>query len=127
MTRLNSKGVIFILLFLCSLAVQAQPGTPIDGPEQHCYGLAMVGYDSVINARLGVPAEQVIDLAKSQKVANTNTFEPYLLKVVLDAYLWENSPHNYAVRVMYNCAKYSTQIQTAAAGLPEFGDEFYLQ
>ena len=90
------------------------PGQPISGPEQHCYGMAMVGFDSVINSRLGVLPEHVLGLAELKKVKNgIPTYQPYLLKVVLDAYLWDESPHNYAIKVMYNCAMNDAGLQTA--------------
>ena len=90
------------------------PGQPIDGPEQHCYGLAMVGFDSVINSRLGVKPEHVLDLAELKHVSNgAPVYQPYVLKVVLDAYLWQSSAHNYAVRVMYNCARNDVKLYTA--------------
>jgi hypothetical protein len=74
---------------------------------QICYGYAMVGYDSVINARLGVPAEYALGLAVENPVQET-TDEHYsinVLKVALNAYLWSGNPHDYAVQVFYNCAK----------------------
>lgn len=91
-------------------------GQPIDGPEQHCYSMSMVGYDSVINSRLGVPAEHALDLARIQKVGGAEAlYQPYMLKVVLGAYLWDQSPHNYAVKVMYQCAQQDVGMHTAQA------------
>jgi hypothetical protein len=112
------RSVIFgIFALSASSAVLANAGEPIDGPEQHCYGLAMVGYDSVINSRLGVPPEHVIGLASLQTVgAESSSFQPYLLKVVLGAYLWEKSPHNYAVKVMYNCSAQDAAVVASNTG-----------
>lgn len=94
-------------------------GKALTGPEQKCYGVSMVGYDSVINSRLGVPAEHALELARMQvsKVSKEGEelYAPFLLKVILDAYLWYETPHTYAVKVMYNCAIDSVQMRTASA------------
>lgn len=113
MKILKQTGLAAGLLFILNLPVLAQPGEPLEGPEEHCYGVAMVGYDSVINSRLGVPAEHALDLAELRKVSGNNGYQPFLLKVVLDAYLWEKTPHAYAVRVMYACANSDVRLQTA--------------
>lgn len=111
------RSVVFgIFALTTSGTVMATAGEPMEGPEQHCYGVAMVGYDSVINSRLGVPAEHALDLAALKKVGTRSSYQPFLLKVVLDAYLWQKSPHNYAVKVMYNCASQATTLQTADVG-----------
>ena len=89
-------------------------GSSLTGTEQRCYGVSMVGYDSVINSRLGVPAEHALELAHV-KVEDNSSYQPFLLKVILDAYLWYETPHAYAVKVMFNCAVNSTKLQTAAS------------
>ena len=83
--------------------------TALTVEQQACYSIAMVGMDSVINARLGVPAEHALELA-SLPVAN-NTTESYdvnLLRTILDAYLWRDTPHSYAIKIFYGCAVDST-------------------
>ena len=89
-------------------------GSSLTTPEQTCYGVSMVGYDSVINSRLGVPAEHALELAYVN-VEDQSTYQPFLLKVILDAYLWYETPHAYAVKVMFSCAVNATRLQTAAS------------
>lgn len=77
----------------------------VDKGEQDCYGKAMVGLDSVINSRLGVPAEHALELARVQtKNATNHRYSQDMLRTILDAYLWEQSPHSYAVKIFYRCA-----------------------
>lgn len=114
MNNIIRSAVFGILSFTAANTAWASAGEPMDGPEQHCYGVAMVGYDSVINSRLGVLPEHALDLAVMQRVGGGRTlYQPFMLKVVLDAYLWEKSPHNYAVKVMYNCSMQDISMQTA--------------
>ena len=92
-----------LVITLPANAVEWEPNTH---QEQLCYGKAMLGLDSVINSRLGVPAEHALDLAR----VITTRHESYssdLLKTILNAYLWQGSPHAYAVRVFYKCANLS--------------------
>ncbi len=92
----------------------AQVGEYPEGPVQQCYAVAMIGYDTVINSRLGIPAEEAIDLARIQKSSSEgDLFAPFLLKVVLGAYMWHSSPHSYAVKMMYDCAATRAPLQTA--------------
>jgi hypothetical protein len=71
--------------------------------QQMCFSMAMVGMDSVINARLGVPAEHALELA-SRPVNNSEPYDTELLNVILNAYLWRETPHSYAIKVFYGCA-----------------------
>jgi hypothetical protein len=77
-----------------------------NGHAQRCFSHAMVGMDSVINSRLGVPPENVVALAeKAVTTANPDaTFDEPILVLMLAAYLWEGSPHSYAIKVFYDCA-----------------------
>ncbi|KPJ92130.1 MAG: hypothetical protein AMJ53_09995 [Gammaproteobacteria bacterium SG8_11] len=72
--------------------------------QQMCFSMAMVGMDSVINARLGVPAEHALELASQPVTANAETYDNNLLNVILEAYLWRETPHSYAIKVFYGCA-----------------------
>ena len=74
---------------------------------QLCYSYAMVGYDSVINSRLGVPAEYALGLAIKNpgKDGADGSYSINVLKIALNAYVWQGNPHDYAVQVLYNCAK----------------------
>ena len=82
------------------------------GERSYCYGLAMVGMDSVINSRLGIHPEHLLHLAVVDPEATItlpehlyipSRYSPLLLKVIYEAYLWEGSPHEYASQVMYTC------------------------
>lgn len=83
--------------------------------QQACFSMAMVGMDSVINARLGVPAEHALELSRhpSAIASAANRFNHNLLNVILDAYLWENTPHSYAISVFYGCAAQTAYRQQA--------------
>ncbi len=75
--------------------------------RQHpCYAQAMIGSDSVINARLGVPVEDVLQLAERNEPTQPGelTYSIYMLNTVLYAYLWDKSPHHYSIKVFYQCA-----------------------
>jgi hypothetical protein len=104
--------VVGIVLLLMSAALQAfeSPGAvavPVyDMRMQRCFAQAMVGMDSVINARLGVPAEHALALAEREvgSVQQDAVFDAPLLVTILAAYLWESSPHGYAIEVFYECA-----------------------
>jgi hypothetical protein len=85
----------------------------IRGDSSYCYGLAMVGMDSVINSRLGIRPEYLLHLALVDPEATItlpehlyipDRYSPLLLKIIYEAYLWEGSPHEYASEVMYTCA-----------------------
>lgn len=116
--------LILFMSILVSANSWARGGAVVDGfnsalsvPEQQCYGVSMVGYDSVINSRLGVPAEHALELAYIQTGEAKSPYQPFLLKVILDAYLWYETPHAYAVKVMYNCAINSVRLHTASSEL----------
>jgi hypothetical protein len=76
----------------------------LNAEQQACFSMAMVGMDSVINARLGVPAEHALDLASLPVSSNSEPYDIHLLRVILDAYLWQDTPHSYAIKVFYACA-----------------------
>ncbi|WP_455222804.1 hypothetical protein [Kaarinaea lacus] len=85
--------------------------------QDDCFAKAMIGMDSVINSRLGVPAEHALDLTVLQPQptgADNQTFDNDTLNVILSAYLWEESPHGYAVRVFYKCAQQKAYRQQAS-------------
>lgn len=79
-------------------------GAPMfSGHMQTCFSHAMVGMDSVINARLGVLPEHAVALTASTASA-TPSFDEPALTIMLAAYLWQGSPHSYAIHVFYECA-----------------------
>lgn len=102
---LASLLLISTPLFATSALAFGNP--PPEKGAQLCYGYAMVGLDSVINSRLGVPAEYALGLAEKNPVTTVadDRYSTQVLKIVLDAYMWPDSPHDYAVRVFYHCAR----------------------
>jgi len=79
----------------------------------------MVGMDSVINARAGVLPEHALTMSlKSGSVPDENsTYFTNTLIIMLDAYLWKDTPHSYAIDVFFNCASGAPSIQSAQAEL----------
>jgi hypothetical protein len=106
MNRFVSRVVTTAALFFSSqLFAFANP--PVEEGAPLCYAYAMVGYDSVINSRLGVPAEYALGLAIENPgtITAQANYSTYVLRVALDAYLWQGSPDDYAVQVFYRCAQ----------------------
>jgi hypothetical protein len=66
----------------------------------------MIGYDYVINSRVGLPIEKALNTVSINDTAEIirDTYKFQLKKIVQNAYLWEASPHTYAISVMYDCA-----------------------
>ena len=94
-----------MLYSLSSLAV-AYEYSSFDGEQSDCFAKAMVGMDSVINSRLGVPPEHALDLTVQPTPTGTAVeYDSNTLNVILNAYLWEDTPHTYAVKVFFNCAQ----------------------
>ncbi len=65
----------------------------------------MIGSDSVINARVGVPVEDVLKLAEysDSEHGDEVSYSVHMLNTVLYAYLWDKSPYHYSVKVFYQC------------------------
>lgn len=97
--------VITVILF--SSPGMAAAYNSFGSEQSDCFAKAMVGMDSVINSRLGVPPEHALDLTiEPTKTGSTSAeFDSHTLNVILDAYLWEDTPHTYAVKVFFNCAQ----------------------
>ena len=113
-TLVNS--LISLSLLANPLASIAFEAVPTNDKEYLCYSQAMIGYDSVINSRLGVPAEHALDLAVlgNKRVSSTQkVYSGALLKTILDAYLWSEDPHSYAIKVFYRCAQEDTKLKSA--------------
>ena len=107
---MNIRNLMAVTILWLSSPAQAfdSPGFDIGAPMfsghlQTCYSHAMVGMDSVINARLGVLPEHVVALTASSSSAAPSFDEP-VLALMLAAYLWQGSPHSYAIHVFYECA-----------------------
>jgi len=121
--------VVSIVMLLMSAVVQSfdphrEPGSvavPVFGARmQHCFSRAMVGMDSVINSRLGVPAEHALALSVREGVSGSQeaVFDEPLLAMILTAYLWEDSPHRYAIKIFYDCAASSPRVAERSDFLP---------
>jgi len=114
-TLVNS--LISLALLAIPLASIAFEAVPTNDKEYLCYSQAMIGYDSVINSRLGVPAEHALDLAvlgNNKQVSSTQkVYSGALLKTILDAYLWSEDPHSYAIKVFFRCAQEDSQMKSA--------------
>ena len=106
-----------ICLFSSSGITAAHDGLFVKSGAEQCFGHAMVGFDSVINSRLGVPAEHALDMtilpASAAGIAGNKHATP-LLTVILDAYLWGGLPHDYAVNVFFDCASRQAPILGAS-------------
>ena len=109
-----------------TLTLAGVPAYAFEGPQeaisgnvyvQQCYGLAMVGMDSVINSRMGVPPEHALELARMTHVSSplVDTFSTDLLNYILNAYFWEGSPHSYAINVFYACAQQQGPLHSASS------------
>lgn len=102
------KKLILGSLLILPAGTMAFEAIPSNKEEYLCYSQAMIGFDSVINSRLGVPAEHALDLAilgQTSIAAAPAVYSKALLKTILDAYLWQESPHSYAVKVFFRCAR----------------------
>ncbi len=110
-----TKQLILIGLMNFPAAAGAFEALPTNTQEYLCYSQAMIGYDSVINSRLGVPAEHALDLAVLSQIPISSTQKTYskaLLKTILNAYLWQETPHSYAIKVFYRCAQDETKLHS---------------
>ena len=71
----------------------------------------MVGKDTVINARLGLPPEHALKLTRlpvSGHVTHGRSDAKYdtsELDIMLAAYLWHGTPQAYADNVLRDCAR----------------------
>jgi len=105
---MNRRIISLVCLLAWSVpAAFAFDNPPADPGAQPCYGQAMLGFDSVINSRVGVPADLTVGIARIDLLAaiSYENYSPTLVDVVLNAYIWPGSPHDYAVRVFYYCAR----------------------
>jgi len=90
---------------------------PGNSSVQYCYGMAMIGFDSVINSRIGVPPDELVVLARMNSLSppGEHYYSTDLLGSMFNAYLWEGSPHSYAITVFYACAQRDPLIQSASS------------
>ena len=114
---------VFFLLLFTGITTHTQafdqfsrfPGAN-NSAVQECYGFAMVGMDSVINSRIGVPAEHALELAKLTKVGAgfSKAYSRDMLENILNAYLWDGTPHSYAINVFFQCAQNQNPLRSAS-------------
>jgi hypothetical protein len=105
------------MLFSLPGIVTAYEYNALGGEQSDCFAKAMIGMDSVINSRLGVPPEHALDLTVQplQTGSSTAEYDSYTLNVILAAYLWEDTPHTYAVKVFFGCAQQKAYAKQAMA------------
>lgn len=106
--------LLFALPF--ALTAHAYEFPEVSDEIRDCYSKAMIGFDSVINARLGVPAEHALTYTYRSLDATPeqSQYLDNILIVVWGGYLWKSSPHNYAISVFYHCAQDSALTTSAA-------------
>ena len=102
-------GLLIVLVYAGSAMAEGfnwHTGLQGSDKQQQCYAIAMIGLDSVINAHLGVLPEQIVELNMVNTAAAKDVvqYQSIVLNVMLAAYLWEGSPHSYAVQVFFDCA-----------------------
>ena len=97
-----SRRMVLVIAGCAILSFDAMVNNWQDHP---CYADAQIGYDSVINARLGMPVEQALDIADYSRgpLPERPRYSTELLNLILTAYLWDASPHEYSRAVFYNC------------------------
>ncbi len=98
---------VVLTLLLSGLPGLAAAYNSFGSEQSDCFAKAMVGMDSVINSRLGVPPEHALDLTiePTKTGSTTAEYDSHTLNIILNAYLWEDTPHTYAVKVFFNCAQ----------------------
>ena len=124
MKKLLKSISLLTLLTVTSSAYSYEAIYAIGTDKQQCYAKAMIGFDSVINSRVGVLPEHALDLAiKNNMNVSSDGAKEYseeVLKTVLGAYLWENSPHSYAVNVFFDCAARRGNLKSAHSSINIF-------
>lgn len=115
--KLVNYIVLITVLAAMPSYVTAYEYNAFGGDQDDCFAKAMIGMDSVINSRLGVPPEHALDLTvlKQQTSSQSGEYDNDTLNVILSAYLWKDTPHTYAVRVFFNCAQQKAYQQQARA------------
>lgn len=114
MKHLVSTAILGLLPVM-PVTVAAYEYNVFGDDQADCFAKAMIGMDSVINSRLGVPPEHALDLTVEPKRTGSTTreYDNSTLNVILSAYLWEDTPHTYAVKVFFNCAQQHAYKQQA--------------
>jgi len=119
MNKLPQTSVAGLLALACGFAVAEDADhAGLNQSQQKCYSRAMVGLDSVINSRIGVPIEEAMEITrKIGDVTISDQFDKSYLLPVLHAYMWLGSPHTYAIKVFSECTlEQNSNLTQAAAG-----------
>ena len=113
--KLVNYNVLTIVLAVVPTFVAAYEYNAFGSDQDDCFAKAMIGMDSVINSRLGVPPEHALDLTvlNQQTSTQADEYDNETLNVILAAYLWKDTPHTYAVKVFFNCAQQKAYQQQA--------------
>ena len=111
-----TRKLFIIVIFLLPFSASGYEYSMFGSGQQMCFSSAMVGMDSVINARLNLPPEHALDVTLISKTSKSGEaiYDYYFLNIMLNAYLWRESPHNYAVKVFYDCAVNSAYAKQAS-------------
>ena len=90
MKLVNYILLITVLAVLPASAI-AYEYNAFGGDQDDCFAKAMIGMDSVINSRLGVPPEHALDLTilPQQTGSQSGEYDNDTLNVILSAYLWK--------------------------------------
>ena len=98
--------IMCFLVLLTPFQSQAFQFAAYGTTAESCYAKSMVGMDSVINARMGVLPEHALTLSlKTGSISDENsTYFTDTLTIILDAYMWQDTPHSYAINVFFQCA-----------------------
>lgn len=115
--KLVNYIVLVTVLAVMPSYVAAYEYNAFGSDQDDCFAKAMIGMDSVINSRLGVPPEHALDLTvlSKQTGSQSGEYDNDTLNVILSAYLWKDTPHTYAVKVFFNCAQQTAYRQQARA------------
>ena len=90
---------------LMSVDTFAVSGMADDDVYPTCHAHAMIGFDTVINSRLGIPAELALQLARIDHdfSAVEKEFMLALAVTIMTAYQWQDSPGDYYIEVFKQC------------------------
>jgi len=107
----------WILGFLLSYTSIVNAGMPfnhyaitdsMDEVTGVCYAKAMIGYDSVVNSRVGLNPEESIHITKNSFKDTHPLSNKSLLRVIMGAYLWNGAAHSYAIITLSDCVRNTT-------------------
>ncbi len=100
------KRILTIVLSTLSIPLLTAEQAIINNQQEECFSVSMIGYDYVINSRAGLPIERALNTVTVDKDSDIirDAYKNNLKTIVKSAYQWQDSPHNYAVKVMYECA-----------------------